>query len=308
LPFVWSHLGQVKTNHLTGAQISSKKGKYPVLIFSHGYWQSNVFNQYLLENLASCGFIILSISHEYETVFTFYPGNKLKIFSKDNPEFKKRERENNNPGVSKIVKEFDETNDPKKKIECLTQLNNEIPGWYESNITWAEDIIFCLKQIEHFNDELLLNRIDTGNIGVLGFSFGSGASGLVAMKEKKVKACINIDAFQTVFDNSFQLLCPTLFIYSDEHPAANNYFSNLTNQPVYELLISGTKHSNFSDISLNAEFAGKTMGFLGDVDSQKSSKIFIENIVHFLIKSFNVSEVSSVHNPARVLQHYMQII
>lgn len=290
IPFIWSHLGLLKTNHVTNAKISSKKNKYPLLIFSHGYWQSNSFNQYILENLASCGFIVLSITHEYESSYTFYPGKKINIYSKENSEFQKRSHEYNNAQVGNIIKELNETGNPNVKNEQLTKLNDKMPGWYESNITWAEDISFCIKELARINGDPFFNKIDTCKIGVLGFSFGGGASGLASMNDKRIKACINIDGFQTVFNKHSRLLCPTLFIYSEEHTASNSYFYKLTNQPVYELTIKGTKHSNFSDIAFHAELLGKRLGYLGSKDSKESSKILVENVILFFAKSLDIYE------------------
>ncbi len=286
-PFILSHLGVIETNHRTNAKISGIKDNYPVLIFSHGYLQSDNFNQYLLENLASCGFIVLSISHEYETPYSFYPGNKIIVYDRRNSVSQKLDDEYCSARIGSIVKQLNETNIPESKIKCLERLNMAMPGWLESNLTWMEDIIFCLDNLGMINEGMMERKINTSKIGVVGYSFGGGASGLAAMKDRRIKACINIDGFQTIAHDTPTLLCPTLFVYSEEHKSATSYFAKLTEQLVYEINMENTKHSNFSDISLHNEYVGKLFGFLGNADVRKSLRILIINIILFLEESLD---------------------
>ena len=62
-------IGQVETHSYIDAPLSGDKITYPVIIFSHGYGLGvPELYTFISENLASHGYIVLSITHPYESV------------------------------------------------------------------------------------------------------------------------------------------------------------------------------------------------------------------------------------------------
>ena len=62
-------IGQVETNSYIEPPISENSDTYPVIIFSHGYGLGvPELYTFISENLASHGYIVLSITHPYQFV------------------------------------------------------------------------------------------------------------------------------------------------------------------------------------------------------------------------------------------------
>jgi len=85
IPFLWSHLDRIPIHACLHAPISSRPPAHPVLVFSHGYWQIGGFNTALMEELASHGYVVLSIAHAFETPFSIYPDGRIPSCSKTQP-------------------------------------------------------------------------------------------------------------------------------------------------------------------------------------------------------------------------------
>ena len=67
----------LKTNSSRDVPLSSKESKYPILIFSHGWGEHYSQNSILMEELASHGYIVFSISHHYECKFSSFPDGRF---------------------------------------------------------------------------------------------------------------------------------------------------------------------------------------------------------------------------------------
>ena len=58
------------TNSFKGVPISNAEKTFPVLIFSHGWGEHSSQNTILMEELASHGYIVFSLSHDFESKFS----------------------------------------------------------------------------------------------------------------------------------------------------------------------------------------------------------------------------------------------
>ena len=64
--FFFSHLPLVNTNGYENAPVIASDSPLPVVIFGHGYGSYLAQNTVLLEELASHGYLVISISHPYD--------------------------------------------------------------------------------------------------------------------------------------------------------------------------------------------------------------------------------------------------
>ena len=79
--FLMSHLYKISTHTYRFLDISDDKEKYPVVILSHGYISgTEVSNTQLAEDIASHGYIVISINHTHESLISFY--QKENLFKK----------------------------------------------------------------------------------------------------------------------------------------------------------------------------------------------------------------------------------
>jgi len=71
--FPWDWLRLVPTHAALDAPVSSNQASYPVLIFAHGGGFMAVQNTVQMQEFASRGYIVLSISHVTDSAVTVYP-------------------------------------------------------------------------------------------------------------------------------------------------------------------------------------------------------------------------------------------
>lgn len=67
ISIITSYLKSIPTHSHRGASIASE-GKYPVLIFNHGMFMFTTQNLLLMEELASHGYVVVSIGHTYNSL------------------------------------------------------------------------------------------------------------------------------------------------------------------------------------------------------------------------------------------------
>lgn len=68
--FVFGHLSLVKTQAFDLPVPRKTSKSYPLVIYSHGAMSSNIDNTALMENIASHGYVVLAIEHDFS--FQFY--------------------------------------------------------------------------------------------------------------------------------------------------------------------------------------------------------------------------------------------
>lgn len=61
--FAFSHMELVKSHSFMDLQLSDSENHYPILLFSHGFNGFRNQNTFQVEELASQGYIVLSIDH-----------------------------------------------------------------------------------------------------------------------------------------------------------------------------------------------------------------------------------------------------
>ncbi|UHA74246.1 DPP IV N-terminal domain-containing protein [Paenibacillus sp. 481] len=156
---ILTKLAEVQTNSIPGAPIATEGQQYPVLIFSHGFGATMNSYTFLTEQLASEGYIVVSINHTYSAAFTLFPHGR----------------------VARMVKP-ELTN-----IPYMDQLNVEV---------WVKDVQFILDQIEQLSGcsaNPVFERMDMNRIGILGHSFGGATAAQALLQDTRLKAGLNMD-------------------------------------------------------------------------------------------------------------------
>lgn len=253
-PTALDPLSSVETHSYRGADILESPELFPVLLFSHAYWAGMTQSTVLMEELASHGYIVVSIGHAYETSHFPEEDGSIKAFDPRNEEFRLRGLERNN--ALDIQRRISNTEDRQELETLLRELFKLRPKTIESLHIWADDISFVIDKLEEMNrgSGFFGGKLDTTRIGVLGHSFGGAASAQVCLTDKRCKAGINIDGLQLgelIYKN---LTRPFMFVHHDNLEAKNRtpnrFFFERVDNTAYLLLIKGTRHLNFSDISI----------------------------------------------------------
>lgn len=173
----------VKTYCYSDGTLSSEIDKYPVIIYSHGLTGFQMESTVLCADLASNGFIVVSIGHPFGSGAVTYTDGTM----------------------------FDIPEDSDVDIKDLKNLG----------LLWEEDIfhvIRYLKKIQNGDIKTCFSgRLDIENgVNLLGVSFGGCCSIGALLKEQQAKCAINldgnlfIDLEPTYTDKPILVLCSPL--------------------------------------------------------------------------------------------------
>lgn len=223
-------------------------GTYPLLMFSHGAFGIKASNTSTFTELASHGYVVVSVDHPYHSFYTVNEDGKVTTI---NPEYM-QEVNNANKGVYSLGEYFK-----------LTQ------KWMKLR---TDDMNFVMNTIlEHAEQkkDLVYDRIDTKKIGVFGHSMGGAASVALSRKRDDIDAVVNLDApfFSELEFNketnelttkSDAFTTPLLNVYSDDvwiqlessSSYIANSFSNENFKDAYNVHFKGAKHLSLTDLPL----------------------------------------------------------
>ena len=282
---VFSYLDYIKTHTYSNAEVA--KGKFPILIFSHGSYSKASGYYALLEEITSHGYIVLNINHTYESTGTLFPNGEIKYYNKE------YDQKYNNQKMGEMAWKatqgyFKAENweEEHKAIEnCLRE-------YIAAEITerWSKDMSSVIDALVKWNKTTFLsNHIDISKVGAFGHSQGGSAAGQALLDDKRIKAAINVDGTQwgsmvdTMMTKPFALLSSDL---PDSHPNFNKHaYHNGSTTDFYNAKILNSAHSNFMDIPLMVNL--RMINEAGTINPNKASKITTDLVVDFFNKYLN---------------------
>jgi predicted dienelactone hydrolase len=286
-PHFFDRIAHVESNSFYDAAVSERRRKYPIILFSHAYGAGMSANSLLMEELASHGYITVSIGHAYETSHFLRPDGSIEVFDPANEELMKRAVERKHS--LSLQRRINETNDEKEMQMIIEELMDKRPKIMESLKIWVDDISFIIDRLEELNDRegIFHAKLDLDRIGVMGHSFGGVAAGQACIVEKRCKAGVNLDGLQIGDMLKTPLEKPFMFIHHDNkgapHGRPNEIFFNRSKNTAYMMVIRGTTHFSFSDLSLPfyADILNPPAGFAGTIDGYRCVKILNEYVRAF---------------------------
>ncbi|MFF5210750.1 alpha/beta hydrolase family protein [Streptosporangium sp. NPDC000396] len=221
-------LSTTKTNAFTDAKPAGRKRDLPLIVLSPGHTKPRSELTALAEDLASQGYVVAAIGHTYENVAQTFPDGRVTT--------------------------------------CVTCGIKKNPAWWETlGKSRAADVSFVLDQLTGSRPKWKgTSLIDPSRIAMAGHSVG-GASTIDAMvKDTRLRAGIDIDGTTHGSIPAGGLSRPFLFLGKPATytpgaggPAATweSDWKLLTGWKRW-LLVTGTVHQSFTDISVLADQLG----------------------------------------------------
>lgn len=275
----------LKTNSNRDVPMSSKENKYPILIFSHGFGEHYSQNTILMEELASHGYILFSISHHYECKFSSFPDGRLIYLDMNSQRFQKIMQEQQNPKAMELLQKMYNASNDEERMQVLLETSNALPTILtESPKYWAEDISFFMDQLESMNNEnkILKDKLNLDRIGVFGMSLGGIASTEICTIDKRVKACVSIDGGLYGSALAKEIQTPLMFLNSKRFLGYGKIFTRKSKMDCYSLSVKDSDHYNFSDYSVYPVPAIRFL--LGSIDGNKTIEIMNVIVLAFFDK------------------------
>ncbi|MCP8968114.1 alpha/beta hydrolase family protein [Ectobacillus ponti] len=255
-------------------------GTYPLLVFSHGAYGIKASNTSTYNELASHGYIVVSIDHPYHSFFTrSADGTVATINTAYNQEIT-----NMNNGVYS-----------KEELFQLTQ------KWMKLRTDDMNFVIDTILAKAGKDRDPVYQHIDTKKIGVFGHSMGAAASVWLGRERKDISAVVNIDApFFSELTYSKETsdfavstkpyTIPLLNIYSDDvwNQLESNslYAANKLDNPqfkeAYTTHFKGAKHLSLTDLPFFSPVLADTLqGGKADINQEYCIKTENELILKF---------------------------
>ena len=268
-------------NSFKDVPISNVEEAYPVLIFSHGWGEHSSQNSILMEELASHGYVVFSLSHDFESKFSYYPDGSIVSLNQNSERFVQIMNEQQNPQALELYNEMFNVDSDDKRMEIFIKTSNLMPTLLkESPKYWAGDIEFFINKLSYINktNPRFKSKLDLEKIGVFGMSMGGIATNEVCIKNGNIKAGVNIDGGLYGSLTNTMLNTPFMFINSQRYLGYGNLFTNKSNKDCYSVAVRNSDHYNFTDYAL---FPSETDLMIGSVDASVPIELMNSIILAF---------------------------
>jgi dienelactone hydrolase len=244
----------------------NKEGKYPLVVFSHGAYGIKASNTSTYNELASHGYVVVSIDHPYHSFYTRSEDGTVAMINNDY-----------NREVTNLNTEGGYTNE---------ELSGVIQKWMKLRTDDMNFVIDTILKKADSDKTSVYQHIDTDKIGVFGHSMGGAASVWLGRERNDVDAVVNIDApffSELVYKKetghfeagSKAYSTPLLNIYSDDVwgqlDTTPIYTANKLNNPqfkgAYTTHFKGAKHLSLTDLPLFSPILANVLqGGKADID------------------------------------------
>ncbi|MEK4849236.1 dienelactone hydrolase family protein [Paenibacillus sp. FSL H7-0756] len=225
------------------------EGKYPLIVFSHGAFGVRESNASTFTELASHGYVVVSIDHPYHSFYTQGVDGKVTTV---NAAYMREVSDSNKDGVYTV-----------EELYGLTR------KWMKLRTADMNLVIDNILEKAASSGDPVYQRIDTEHIGVIGHSMGGAASVALGRERSDVDAVVNLDApffTELVYDRKINDLAatnepyrvPLLNLYTDDvwrqlgknsaYAANNNANPNF--KDAYTVHFEGAKHLSLTDLPL----------------------------------------------------------
>ena len=262
-PFFLDQLALVKIPAYIDSKVVSSKEKYPVILFSHGWNGFNGQNTGQALQLASHGFVVVTMQHPYGAVVTVFDDGTIA---------------RNNPAALP-------SDAPDEEYDLAAdKLVNQ----------WAGDLSYALDFITEQDADSsspFFHELDVSRVGAYGHSTGGGAAIQFCGTDPRCKALLGQDPFMRpvsteVLENG--VTQPAFFMFSqawaDDVNSLNNrlfktFYANSTNS-IGAISIDGTTHYDFSDLPLLSPLA-PWLGLKGPINGKRVTTIVDDYLLTF---------------------------
>ena len=297
--FMFSHLSLVHSHATSEARMARAKDRWPVIIFSHGFNSTPWQNVVQMEELASHGFVVVSIGHTYDASrLTFPDGHVVLDNSRSRQPQPSPEAQRE---VARLTAKLDSLTDPDsaratwRHVEAYWQqvgvyVMPSIDVWYDDTRFVLDRLAAIDAAIEAGSDretaalrERFAGRLDLDRLGVAGMSFGGSTAGVTCMRDRRCKAGVNIDGWQFghILDHPLQV--PFLFLSHDGNGEFPVYYG--ASADLLNVEVRGTTHGSFADLAIAMPFfrwiARPNLALIGTTDGASIERIMSRYLLAF---------------------------
>jgi dienelactone hydrolase len=238
----YTNTGEHREVNVTFWYPDAKQGKFPLVVFSHGFCGVRTSNQSTFRELASHGYVVCSVDHPYQSLFTVNESGRRTFIDRG------------------YIGEY-------------TALGGDLAENIKTFRKWMDirvaDLSFVIDSVIAGKGGVYA-LVDPAKIGVFGHSLGGAAATGVPRVRRDIGAVVNLDApmmceLTGVEDGHFTVNpapypVPILQIYSqylydngiegNDPEYEENRLVAATAPASYEVVFKGSQHMNLTDLPL----------------------------------------------------------
>ena len=258
-PGAYDALSEVATHSFVDAAPLSGSPKLPILIFSHGYTGPVSAYSGLLEDLASHGFIVLSVAHPYEAVAATLSNGATATMLDSAGSMRRAildvlgEWKDEDSTMARVTRATTEN----EQLRILRAYLSQVPKTTAVIDRWVSDTKLVLDKLATLPASTiggqLARRSDMARIGVFGHSMGGVVAGEFCVKDTRCRAGLNLDGIpQSGSMIDARMPSPFLMVYSARpgRVGASDAIYRRATQRYYRVDVDNTRHIDFSDMIL----------------------------------------------------------
>jgi pimeloyl-ACP methyl ester carboxylesterase len=251
--FLFAPARRVITQVFTNAPAAVRVGPCPVILFSHGFGIGTVGqNTMQFCELASHGYVVVSIGHPYESSVMPFPDGR--IVTADMARWKRVLREFAPGKLKPLTEAMNAANSLSQHDSAACAYVRALPTIDTSNIIWADDTRFVIRMLERLHQSAdsgsVPSMFDLSRIGIFGHSLGGMTAEKCILEEGRLAAGISYESFpirENVVDSIDK---PFMFLQAESNRCASeSAFARCRNDAYYGVIYK-TRHSDFSDLCL----------------------------------------------------------
>lgn len=243
---------------------------FPLIIFNHGYMSYREANSFLCIELASQGYVVISITHSYEAIMTeLDDGTKI-------PMYKKLQKKMIQPFLRGFIEQYKLVR-KKGTNEELARYVDEYQDKYGRFICdrvpeWEKDIMAVVDYAKKNLSDLI--DFEKG-IGATGHSMGGAVSYALCHDEKDFVCGINIDGALFGKHGDKIMDKPFLQLTSEHNVGVVTRGFLKHKKPAYHVIVKDMQHLGFSDMKHFIPIKSKVGSLDPDIAHEIVTKVHI---------------------------------
>ncbi len=260
-PAAFAHLNSAHSHAIVNAPVNTTRGKLPVILLSHGYLSSPTASTVVSEELASHGYLVLSITHTGEAQSVTLPDGRTIAITSTTGTLAARPaavigewgaEDSTMAAVTRATTDAD-------RARLMRGYLKSIPISTKSLARWVADQQFVVNEafrrsrLTPTARAPLAGHIDTARLGAMGHSFGGVTAAEFCRVDPRCKAGLNLDGipqYGAMLDNGAER--PFLMIYSERQGriGASDVIYRHSRAKYQSVVVAGTRHADLADYVL----------------------------------------------------------
>ena len=218
--------------------------KFPLIVFNHGYYSYREGNSFLCLELASHGYVVMSVAHSHEAVATEFDDGTNVLFEN------KIKKWMYSKSTLKVVCEMNRLKKFKGSLEdrvsAIDKWQKGSAGYLNGRIPeWEKDVYAAVKYAkENMNDFIDFSS----GIGVAGHSMGGAVAYALCQDDPEFVCAANLDG--ALFGDHDGKIMKRPYLQINCRPNVPLIYRGFVQKeaPAYRIIFENMQHLGFSDL------------------------------------------------------------